>query len=96
MFEPDGPMWVKMVDPEADVREEDENEDDIDDDIGGGEDDLEGSSSRSCEVVLQDGQEMVVSHPRRKNHRINMKRSPPMTPSKSSTENSACLVERRH
>ena len=47
------------------------------------------------EIMDENEQQIVVSHPRRKNHRNNMKRTPPMTPSKSSNENSSCLVERR-
>lgn len=87
VFEPDGPMWVKMVDPEGDPAGTTNNEiSDTEED----DKDLEDN-----EVVLQDGQKISVSHPRRKNHRINMKRSPPMTPSKTGGENSSCLVERR-
>jgi hypothetical protein len=93
LFEPDGPTWVKMVDPEGEVREEDEYTDqdhDQNPESGSGS-----GSSSNPEIMDENEQKIVVSHPRRKNHRNNMKRSPPMTPSKSSTENSSCLVERR-
>ena len=87
MFEPDGPMWVKMVDPEANnVREEDETEEPM----------SEPPNPEGSENVTAN--EIVVSHPRRRNHRINeikKSSSPPMTPSKASTETSSCLVERR-
>ena len=42
------------------------------------------------EVILDDGQKIVVSHPRRKNHN-RLKKSPPTTPAKSGNETSACL-----
>lgn len=90
VFEPDGPMWVKMVDPEADVHREEDEENEMDE-----IEHDDASEDDKNEVILQDGQRIVVSHPRRKNHRINMKKTPPMTPSKSTAENSSCLVERR-
>ena len=100
VFEPEGPMWVKMVDPESNVRELDEENAEIEkeasvDNNDEGDVSDPGADPNEDEVVLQDGQRIIVSHPRRKNHRINMKKSPPMTPSKASTENSSCLVERR-
>ena len=81
-------MWVKMVDPEANVREEDEQGIDQE------------SPEKSAKESDEDGvtaNDIVVSHPRRRNHRINeiKKSSPPMTPSKASNETSSCLVERR-
>lgn len=85
-------MWVKMVDPEApdNVHREEDEENEMDE-----IEQIDDDDDKNEVTVLQDGQRIVVSHPRRKNHRINMKKSPPMTPSKSTTENSSCLVERR-
>ncbi len=88
LFEPEGSSWLKVVDPEAanaEVREV--SEVDVE----------EASASDKDEPEVSEGQ-IVVSHPRRKNHRINATRkSPPMTPNKgpSSTEKSTCLVQRR-
>ena len=85
VFEPDGPMWRKMMDPESDVREEDEEA--LDEDV----DDEDTTNRIDCnEVILDDGQKIVVSHPRRKNHN-RLKKSPPTTPAKSGNETSACL-----
>ena len=84
-------MWVKMVDPEANVREEDEQEIEHSNDIPTNNQSLE---PQNTEVSAN---EIVVSHPRRRNHRIKemKKNSPPMTPSKASNETSSCLVERK-
>ena len=90
VFEPDGPTWVKMVDPEGNVPEEDEYADQNPEQIS--------KSGQGSNPELRDETEqhqIVVSHPRRKNHGNNMKKTPPMTPSKSTAENSSCLVERR-
>merc|ERR1712008_526203 len=94
LFEPDGPTWVKMVDPEGGVREEDEFTDqnpEINNIIF--PDATENSTNP--ELTDENEQSIVVSHPRRKNHNSNIKKTPPMTPSKSTAENSSCLVERR-
>ena len=87
VFEPDGPMWKKMVDPEAEVREEDE--DVLDDDVNRSNENVSYRVEPN-EVILDDGQRIVVSHPRRKNHN-RAKKSPPTTPAKSGNETSACL-----
>merc|ERR1719384_2885618 len=90
LFEPDGPTWVKMVDAEGNVPEEDEYADQNPEQIS--------KSGQGSNPELRDETEqhqIVVSHPRRKNHGNNMKKTPPMTPSKSTAENSSCLVERR-
>ena len=87
VFEPDGPMWKKMVDPEAEVREEDE--DVLDDDENPSKENVSYRVEPN-EVILDDGQRIVVSHPRRKNHN-RAKKSPPTTPAKSGNETSACL-----
>ena len=80
-----------MVDPEGDVREEDEYADQNPD-----QNSESGLGSNNPEVRDEnEQQQIVVSHPRRKNHRNNMKKTPPMTPSKSTAESSSCLVERR-
>lgn len=88
LFEPDGPTWVKMVDAEGDVCEKDEYADQK-------TDQNPESGQGSNPEVMDENEQIVVSHPRRKNHGNNMKKTPPMTPSKSTTENSSCLVERR-
>eukprot|EP00093_Oithona_nana_P005745 05745.XXX_182220_189329_1 [CDS] Oithona nana genome sequencing. len=87
LFEPDGPKWVKPADPEANIREEDEQ-------LPKNELNLEVSEDGE---TAKNQDDIVVSHPRRRNHRINeiKKSSPPMTPSKASNETSSCLVERR-
>lgn len=87
VFEPDGPKWVKPADPEANIREEDEQ-------LPKNELNLEVSEDGE---TAKNQDDIVVSHPRRRNHRINeiKKSSPPMTPSKASNETSSCLVERR-
>merc|ERR1712223_2226169 len=92
LFEPDGPMWRKMMDPETEVREEDEEALDYDE-----EEDHDDLTNRiECnEVILDDGQKIVVSHPRRKNHNRLHKKSPPTTPAKAINENSACLEIRK-
>ena len=95
VFEPDGPTWVKMVDPEGEVREEDEFTDQNPEinKIIFPEHTTE--NSENPELIEENEQTIVVSHPRRKNHNSNIKKTPPMTPSKSTAENSSCLVERR-
>jgi hypothetical protein len=82
-----------MMDPETEVREEDEEALEYDED----EDKDEDMTNRiECnEVVLDDGQKIVVSHPRRKNHNRTHKKSPPTTPAKAINENSACLEIRK-
>ena len=96
VFEPDGPTWVKMVDPEGEVREEDEFTDQNPEinKIIFPEHTTENSAEKP-ELIDENEQTIVVSHPRRKNHNSNIKKTPPMTPSKSTAENSSCLVERR-
>ena len=89
VFEPDGPKWVKPGDPEANIREEDEQlpKNEL----------ITPNLEVSEDGVTAKNDDIVVSHPRRRNHRINeiKKSSPPMTPSKASNETSSCLVERR-
>jgi len=89
LFEPDGPKWVKPGDPEANIREEDEQlpKNEL----------ITPNLEVSEDGVTAKNDDIVVSHPRRRNHRINeiKKSSPPMTPSKASNETSSCLVERR-
>lgn len=88
-----------MVDPEGEVREEDEFTDqnpEINNIIF--PDTTENSAKAGVsnpELTDENEQKIVVSHPRRKNHNSNIKKTPPMTPSKSTAENSSCLVERR-
>ena len=81
------------MDPETEVREEDEEALEYDED----EDKDEDMANRiECnEVILDDGQKIVVSHPRRKNHNRLHKKSPPTTPAKAINENSACLEIRK-
>ena len=86
-----------MVDPEGEVREEDEFTDQnpeinniIFPDVT-----EKGTGVSNSELRDENEQTIVVSHPRRKNHNSNIKKTPPMTPSKSTAENSSCLVERR-
>lgn len=99
VFEPDGPTWVKMVDPEGEVREEDEFTDpnpEINNIIfPDTTENSAGAGVSNPELMDENEQTIVVSHPRRKNHNSNIKKTPPMTPSKSTAENSSCLVERR-
>ena len=85
-------MWRKMMDPETEVREEDEEALDYDE-----EEDHDDLTNRiECnEVILDDGQKIVVSHPRRKNHNRLHKKSPPTTPAKAINENSACSEIRK-
>ena len=69
VFEPDGPTWVKMVDPEGNVPEEDEYADQNPEQIS--------KSGQGSNPELRDENEqhqIVVSHPRRKNHGNNMKK----------------------
>jgi hypothetical protein len=91
MYEQDGPMWVKMVDAEGEAVAEvvaEEDDDILDDDDG----------TAHGDVVLDQGslpnQGIVLSHPRRRNHGNNHKKTPPMTPSKVACESSACLERR--
>ena len=97
VFEPDGPTWVKMVDPEGEVREEDEFTDQNPEinNIIFPDAAEKGAGVSNPELRDENEQTIVVSHPRRKNHNSNIKKTPPMTPSKSTAENSSCLVERR-
>lgn len=99
LFEPDGPTWVKMVDPEGEVREEDEFTDqnpEINNIIfPDTTENSAGAGVSNPELMDENEQKIVVSHPRRKNHNSNIKKTPPMTPSKSTAEHSSCLVERR-
>ena len=76
------------MDPETEVREEDEEGLDYEDN------DLTNRIEFN-EVILDDGQKISVSHPRRKNHNRLHKKSPPTTPAKAINENSACLEIRK-
>lgn len=80
LFEPDGPLWVKMVDPEAEVREEDE--DCVDEDA----DEEAETAENGGEIV---GKNIIVSHPRRRNHnRLKNKNE------SNKSDTSACLERR--
>ncbi len=80
-----------MVDPEAEVREEDEDDFDDDDDDN---DVITETAVKANVEVLPDGTQIVLSHPRRKNHNIKGKKSPPTTPAKAGNESSSCLERR--
>ena len=89
-----------MVDPDGEVREEDEftnQNPEINNIIfpDTSENSKAGPGVSNSELRDENEQTIVVSHPRRKNHNSNIKKTPPMTPSKSTAENSSCLVERR-